>query len=156
MVNATTITKCPNIGFLGLFLNATGGRRADLLEHLGMTTQGFCRWFAVDDIKWSLVVSIYEYFGFGVKMVFKYQDGNPPSRAMAASILNMLDNSMRMTPLYLEMKLNNMNFDSVGKKMGMTPQAVNHWFIEDDTSVSNIRKFAEAFGATIEFELFER
>lgn len=29
-------------------------------------------------------------------------------------------------------------------------------FIENDTSVSNIRKFAEAFGATIELEPFER
>lgn len=156
MVNVSTISKCPNIGFLGQFLNMTGGRRADLLEHLGMTTQGFCRWFSVDDIKWSIVVSIFDYFGFGVKMVFKYKNGNPPSRAMAASMMNVLDPDMRLTPLFVEMKLNNMNFEMVGKKIGMTPQAVNHWFIEDDTSVSNIRKFAEAFGATIEFEPFER
>jgi len=152
MVNVSTIEKCPNIGFLGIFLNSTGGRRADLLVHIGMTTQGFSRWFTVDDIKWSLVVNIYDYFGFDVKMVFKYKDANAPSRNKAASVMNLLDPDMKLAPLYVELKLNSLNFDTIGKKIGLTPQAVNHWFIEDDTSVSNIRKVAEAFGATVDFE----
>lgn len=151
MVNAATISRCSNIAFLGMFLNAAGGKRKDLIEDLGVTTQAFCRWFKVDDIRYSTLCRIYEHYGCTLQMKFTYPDGKGPSRAMAATILNMLDASRRLNPLFVEMKLNNQNFDSVGKVIGRTSQAVNHWFLEDEIAVSMIYKFAQALGATVEF-----
>ena len=151
MVNAATIEKCKNLRFLGIFLNATGARREDLIAHLGISSQAFCRWFNVDDIRYSTVVKIFEYFGCNVKMVFTYSNGKAPSRAMAPAIINMLDPSRKLNQLFVEMKLNNENFETMGAKLQRTPQAVNHWFLEDEIAVSMIYKFAEAMGAIIDF-----
>lgn len=150
MVNAATIEKCKNLRFLGIFLNATGARREDLIAHLGISSQAFCRWFNVDDIRYSTVVKIFEYFGCNVKMVFIYSNGKAPSRAMAPAIINMLDPSRKLNQLFVEMKLNNENFETMGAKLQRTPQAVNHWFLEDEIAVSMIYKFAEAMGANVE------
>ena len=151
MVNAATIARCKNLAFLGTFLNMTGGRRDELLEKLGITSQAFCRWFKVDDIRWSTVVKIYDLMGYSVRMVFSYPEGKAPSRTAAMAVLNMLDPTSRLAPLFVEMKLNNQTFDSIGAAIGRTPQAVNHWFLEDEIAVSMIYKVAGAMGAKVEF-----
>lgn len=151
MVNAATIQRCRNLGFLGTFLNMTGGRREDLLEQLGISGQAFCRWFKVDDIRWSTVVKIYDLMGYSARMVFSYPKGKAPSRSAATAVLNMLDPSSKLAPLFVEMKLNNQTFDTIGKAIGRTSQAVNHWFLEDEIAVSMIYKMAEAMGASVEF-----
>ena len=150
MVNAATVEKCKNLKFLGYFLNATGAKREDLTAHIGITTAAFGRWFSVDDIRYSNLVRIYDYFGYDVKMVFTYADDKAPSRATAYAILNMLDPSKKLNPLFVEMKLNNYNFETIGAKLSRTAQAVNHWFLEDEIAVSMLFKFANAMGATLE------
>ena len=117
---------------------------------MGITTAAFGRWFSVDDIRYSNLVRIYDYFGYDVKMVFTYADDKAPSRATAYAILNMLDPSMKLNPLFVEMKLNNFNFETIGAKLSRTAQAVNHWFLEDEIAVSMLFKFANAMGATLE------
>ena len=151
MVNGTTITRCPRIGFLGLFLNSTGGRKSDLLEYLGLTSQGFCRWFKVDDIRYSLVTRIFGYYGFDVRMEFDYGKNPAPSRATASAIVNMLDPTHRLNPLFVEMKLCNYNYETLGAQLGRTPQGINRWFLEDDTSVKNIIDAARVLGAEVRF-----
>lgn len=150
MVNAATVEKCKNLKFLGYFLNATGAKREDLTAHMGITAAAFGRWFSVDDIRYSSLVRIYDYFGYDVKMVFTYADDKAPSRATAYAILNMLDPSKKLNPLFVEMKLNNFNFETIGAKLSRTAQAVNHWFLEDEIAVSMLFKFANALGATLE------
>ena len=103
MVNAATVEKCKNLKFLGYFLNATGAKREDLTAYMGITTAAFGRWFSVDDIRYSNLVRIYDYFGYDVKMVFTYADDKAPSRATAYAILNMLDPSKKLNPLFVEM-----------------------------------------------------
>lgn len=83
-------------------------------------------------------------------MVFTYADDKAPSRATAYAILNMLDPAKKLNPLFVEMKLNNFNFETIGAKLSRTAQAVNHWFLEDEISVSMLFKFANAMGATLE------
>lgn len=83
-------------------------------------------------------------------MVFTYADDKAPSRAMAYAILNMLDPTKKLNPLFVEMKLNNYNFETISAKLSRTAQAVNHWFLEDEIAVSMLFKFAEAMGATLE------
>lgn len=39
-------------------------------------------------------------------MVFSYADDKAPSRAMAYAILNMLDPTKKLNPLFVEMNLN--------------------------------------------------
>ena len=85
MVNAATVEKCKNLKFLGYFLNATGAKREDLTAHMGITTAAFGRWFSVDDIRYSNLVRIYDYFGYDVKMVFTYADDKAPSRAVKSN-----------------------------------------------------------------------
>ena len=121
MVNAATVEKCKNLKFLGYFLNATGAKREDLTAHMGITTAAFGRWFSVDDIRYSNLVRIYDYFGYDVKMVFTYADDKAPSRATAYAILNMLDPSKKLNPLFVEMKLNNYNFETIGAKLSHRP-----------------------------------
>ena len=83
-------------------------------------------------------------------MVFTYADDKAPSRATAYAILNMLDPSKKLNLLFVEMKLNNFNFETIGAKLSRTAQAVNHWFLEDEIAVSMLFKFAAAMGATLE------
>ena len=83
-------------------------------------------------------------------MVFTYADDKAPSRATAYAILNMLDPSKKLNPLFVEMKLNNYNFETIGAKLSRTAQAVNHWFREDEIAVSMLFKFANAMDATLE------
>jgi len=83
-------------------------------------------------------------------MVFTYADDKAPSRATAYAILNMLDPSKKLNPLFVEMKLNNFNFETIGAKLSRTTQAVNHWFLEDEIAVSMLFKFANAMDATLE------
>lgn len=83
-------------------------------------------------------------------MVFTYADDKAPSRATAYAILNMLDPSKKLNPLFVEMKLNNYNFETIGAKLSRTAQTVNHWFLEDEIAVSMLFKFANAMGATLE------
>ena len=83
-------------------------------------------------------------------MVFTYADDKAPSRATSYAILNMLDPSKKLNPLFVEMKLNNFNFETIGAKLSRTAQAVNHWFLEDEIAVSMLFKFANAMGATLE------
>lgn len=83
-------------------------------------------------------------------MVFTYADDKAPSRATAYAILNMLDPSKKLNPLFVEMKLINFNFETIGAKLSRTTQAVNHWFLEDEIAVSMLFKFANAMGATLE------
>ena len=80
MVNAATIEKCKILKFLGNFLNATGAKREDLTANMGITSAAFGRWFSVDDIRYSNLVKIYDYFGYDVKMMFNYADDKAPSR----------------------------------------------------------------------------
>ena len=73
-------------------------------------------------------------------MVFTYADDKAPSRATAYAILNMLDPAKKLNPLFVEMKLNNFNFETIGAKLSRTAQAVNHWFLEDgDCSLNAIQ-----------------
>lgn len=83
-------------------------------------------------------------------MVFTYADDKAPSRATAYAILNMLGPSKKLNPLFVEMKLNNFNFETIGAKLSRTAQAVNHWFLEDEIAVSMLFKFANAMDATLE------
>ena len=83
-------------------------------------------------------------------MVFTYADDKAPSRATAYAILNMLDPSKKLNPLFVEMKLNNFNFETIGAKLSRITQAVNHWFLEDEIAISMLFKFANAMGATLE------
>lgn len=83
-------------------------------------------------------------------MVFTYADDKAPSRATAYAILNMLDPAKKFNLLFVEMKLNNYNFETIGAKLSRTAQAVNHWFLEDEIAISMLFKFANAMGATLE------
>lgn len=151
MVNRITLTRVQNLQFLGIFLNATGRKREDLLRYLDISSQAFCRWFAVDDIKWSTVVQIFKWCGCSVRMSFSYENGKEPSRHSVCSIIDMIDINARLAPLFVEMKLNQYNYDTIGKTIGKTAQAVNHWFLVDDIAVSMIYRMSEAMGATVEF-----
>lgn len=55
-----------------------------------------------------------------------------------------------LNPLFVEMKLNNYNFETIGAKLSRTAQAVSHWFLEDEIAVSMLFKFANAMEATLE------
>ena len=83
-------------------------------------------------------------------MVLSYADDKAPSRATAYAILNMLDPSKKLNPLFVEMKLNNFDFETIGAKFGRTAQAINHCFLKDDIAVSMLFKYANAMGATLE------
>jgi hypothetical protein len=155
-VNAATIARCPHLAFLGSFLNSRDAKRAELLEHLGMTTQGFSRWFSVDDIRWSLVVKIYNYLGYDVRMRFTYPEGSGPSESLASSVRFSETPAKKLGDMYAEMKLNNVKYEEMGRRIQRTPQCVGHWFVEDDTMISNIYSMAEALGASVGFVPVER
>lgn len=137
-------------------MNSREVKRTDLLEHLGMTTQGFCRWFSVDDIRWSLVVKIYDYLGYDVRMRFSYPEGTGPSEELASSVRFAETPAKKLGDMYAELKLNNVKFEEMGRRLQRTSQGVNHWFVEDDTMISNIYSMAEALGASVAFVPVEK
>lgn len=106
MVNRITLTRVQNLQFLGVFLNASGKKREDLLRSFDISSQAFSRRFAVDDMKWSTVVQIFKWCGCTIRMSFSYENGKRPSRHSSCTILDMIDINAKLAPLFVELKLN--------------------------------------------------
>lgn len=140
-----------NLRFLFDFMRRLNLSTQDIAEAVGLNRPAIVRWFYVDDTQVGRIHQIADHYGLEVTFAFEVPRDEENPVDLKIELPAGFDGAdegenKKLTFIRKAMDEAGMSIPNLAEKIGLTANPLRAWFVNDDTSISNVVSIAKNTG----------